>query len=189
MLVWFNCGLLSIFLLPQLTDRARITSLSVILWLHIKQKSYVTTIRRRRDATDLLRVPHTKWCGPGNRAAHHRELGGFAAADRCCRQHDERCPYYIDAWQEKYLLYNERPYTAMHCTCDERWVDPQKNNQFLPDLYSSFIYQKIQTESAGKKPMRVETKPMIRPWETKMAKLNSLLITKYVQGRRLTHLS
>jgi hypothetical protein len=38
MLVWFNCGLLSIFLLPQLTDRARITSLSVILWLHIKQK-------------------------------------------------------------------------------------------------------------------------------------------------------
>lgn len=67
-----------------------------------------------------MRVPHTKWCGRGNRAASHRDLGGYAAADRCCRQHDEICPYYIEAWQEKYHLYNSRSYTAMHCTCDDR---------------------------------------------------------------------
>ena len=76
--------------------------------------------RRRRDVDDLLRVPHTKFCGKGSRSEMVEHLGGFAAADRCCRQHDDRCPHYILAFEEKYELFNGRPYTAMHCTCDDR---------------------------------------------------------------------
>lgn len=76
--------------------------------------------RKRRDADELFMVPHTKWCGKGNRADGPSNLGGYTAADRCCRQHDQQCPHHIPAWSEKFGLYNSRPYTAMHCTCDDR---------------------------------------------------------------------
>lgn len=83
--------------------------------------------RRRRETTDdvewtIARVPNTKWCGRGNSAATQFQLGSYATADRCCRQHDLTCPHHIAAWEEKFDLFNQRPYTAMHCTCDDRWV-------------------------------------------------------------------
>ncbi|XP_057376206.1 uncharacterized protein LOC130697297 [Daphnia carinata] len=53
-----------------------------------RQSEDQSSVRRRREAVDLYIVPHTKWCGKGNLADGPSNLGGYAAADRCCRQHD-----------------------------------------------------------------------------------------------------
>ncbi|KAK9512940.1 hypothetical protein O3M35_001244 [Rhynocoris fuscipes] len=76
-----------------------------------------------RNGEEVLRLPGTAWCGRGYSASHYRQLGPFTAADRCCRRHDTACPYYIPAMDNRYGLYNWRPSTLMHCSCDRRSVD------------------------------------------------------------------
>ncbi|XP_044730142.1 uncharacterized protein LOC123293396 isoform X2 [Chrysoperla carnea] len=80
-----------------------------------------TLHRRRRELTDFLRVPGTKWCGKGRSAHRYTQLGGFDSADRCCRSHDTTCPFWIGAFEKKYGLFNWRINTIMHCACDERF--------------------------------------------------------------------
>ncbi|CAH1398565.1 unnamed protein product [Nezara viridula] len=73
-----------------------------------------------RSPTDreLLRMPGTLWCGRGFSASRYGQLGPFLEADRCCRRHDTACPHYIAAMSHGYGLYNWRPSTLMHCSCD-----------------------------------------------------------------------
>lgn len=78
--------------------------------------------RRRRDLRNLLRLPGTKWCGKGYSATKYAELGGRSKADRCCRQHDKSCPYWIMGFETKYGLFNWRINTLMHCKCDDRYL-------------------------------------------------------------------
>ncbi|XP_017785070.1 PREDICTED: uncharacterized protein LOC108568467 isoform X1 [Nicrophorus vespilloides] len=77
--------------------------------------------RFKRDLSDLLRVPGTKWCGKGFAATKFTQLGGFSRTDKCCRVHDTSCPFWIDGFQTKYGLFNWRVNTLMHCSCDERF--------------------------------------------------------------------
>lgn len=76
--------------------------------------------RQRRDLSNLLRVPGTKWCGKGWTAKKYTDLGGLSKADRCCRQHDKACPFWIMGFETKYSFFNFRVNTLMHCKCDER---------------------------------------------------------------------
>lgn len=68
----------------------------------------------------MLRVPGTKWCGKGWSARNYVEMGGLSKADRCCRQHDLSCPFWILGFETKYQVFNWRVNTLMHCSCDER---------------------------------------------------------------------
>nr|XP_015838535.1 PREDICTED: uncharacterized protein LOC100141967 isoform X3 [Tribolium castaneum] len=76
--------------------------------------------RHKRDVSDLLRVPGTKWCGKGYSADKYTRLGGFSRTDKCCRRHDLSCRFWIGAFETKYGLFNWRINTIMHCSCDER---------------------------------------------------------------------
>lgn len=92
-----------------------------------------TTLRRRhrrkRGLEDLYLVPHTNWCGKGNRVLEgsgpNQQLGGYQLADKCCRDHDLHCPHYIAGYSEAYSMYNSRPFSAMHCSCDDRYFTPK----------------------------------------------------------------
>ncbi|XP_055595427.1 uncharacterized protein LOC129746034 isoform X1 [Uranotaenia lowii] len=77
--------------------------------------------RQRRDLSSMLRVPGTKWCGKGWSARNYVEMGGLSKADRCCRQHDLSCPFWILGFETKYGVFNWRVNTLMHCSCDERF--------------------------------------------------------------------
>ena len=52
---------------------------------------------------------------------HIRSMGGYAGADRCCRQHDLGCSINIEPGVTQYGLTNPRIHTVMHCSCDERF--------------------------------------------------------------------
>lgn len=121
-----------------------------------RQSEDQSSVRRRREADDLYIVPHTKWCGKGNRADGPSNLGGYAAADRCCRQHDMQCPQHITAWSEKFGLYNSRPYTAMHCTCDDRFRSCLKQaNTAASNLVGKLFFNIIQIKCFVLKPEKV----------------------------------
>lgn len=87
---------------------------------HTKRTRTIHFCRHRRDLSNLLRVPGTKWCGKGWTAKKYTDIGGFSKADRCCRQHDKSCPYWIMGFETKYQFFNWRINTIMHCKCDER---------------------------------------------------------------------
>jgi len=72
-----------------------------------------------RSVLDGLRMPGTNWCGKGWRSDALSDLGGFASADRCCRQHDLGCKKSIQPGETKYGLTNRRIHTIMHCDCDD----------------------------------------------------------------------
>lgn len=77
--------------------------------------------RKRRELDDWLIAPNTRWCGRGNTAnGTYNHLGGASMADKCCRKHDH-CKVYISAMSNKYGLFNYRPYTLSHCSCDRRF--------------------------------------------------------------------
>lgn len=76
--------------------------------------------RPKRDMNKLFIFPDTKWCGKGWTASSYTEIGGYSKADRCCRQHDKFCPYWIEGLNIKYQLFNWRINTIMHCKCDDR---------------------------------------------------------------------
>lgn len=77
--------------------------------------------RVRRDLSSVFQVPGTKWCGKGYSAKKYAELGGYSKADRCCRQHDKSCPFWIMGFETKYGFFNWRINTLMHCKCDDRY--------------------------------------------------------------------
>ncbi|XP_066906124.1 uncharacterized protein GIIIspla2 isoform X1 [Halyomorpha halys] len=83
--------------------------------------SHCTCDRRSPNDRELLRMPGTLWCGRGFSASRYGQLGPFLEADRCCRRHDTACPHYIAAMSHGYGLYNWRPSTLMHCSCDRRF--------------------------------------------------------------------
>ncbi|EDO41374.1 predicted protein, partial [Nematostella vectensis] len=64
--------------------------------------------------------PGTKWCGAGNIADSHSDLGHHRMTDACCRTHD-RCPHSIPPLQvsKTYNYFNFRPYSISHCKCDQ----------------------------------------------------------------------
>ncbi|XP_054256866.1 uncharacterized protein LOC128981891 isoform X2 [Macrosteles quadrilineatus] len=112
--------------------------------------------RRKRDLTDLMRVPGTKWCGKGYSATKYHQLGGFGAADKCCRVHDTACPFYIPAFEEKYGLFNWRINTLMHCKCDSRFRACLKMADTGPaNLVGKLFFNIVQTKCFVLKPEKV----------------------------------
>lgn len=94
--------------------------------------------RQRRAASDWLIAPNTRWCGRGNIANNtYNHLGGASAADRCCRKHDH-CHAFIPAMSNRYNLFNYRPYTLTHCSCDRRFRTCLK---MAGDLHANTIGQ------------------------------------------------
>ncbi|XP_001354773.2 acidic phospholipase A2 PA4 [Drosophila pseudoobscura] len=78
-------------------------------------------VRKRRQLSDWLIAPNTRWCGRGNLAnGTYNDLGGASMADKCCRKHDH-CQLWIDGMSTRYDLFNYRPYTLSHCSCDRRF--------------------------------------------------------------------
>ena len=76
--------------------------------------------RVERSTADAMMFPGTNWCGRGARVNGYSHLGTYSGADKCCRQHDLGCPYFISSGDTKYGVYNWKLYTMSHCTCDER---------------------------------------------------------------------
>jgi len=76
---------------------------------------------KRSLGTTAIRMPGTNWCGGGWRAKSFEHLGAYGPTDKCCRQHDLGCPAAIQPGEELLGLKNERFFTMMHCSCDERF--------------------------------------------------------------------
>lgn len=76
--------------------------------------------RHKRAIADWFLSPNTKWCGRGHSAERYHHLGGASRADMCCRQHDY-CKLNIPGMTTKWDLFNYRPYTISHCSCDQRF--------------------------------------------------------------------
>jgi secretory phospholipase A2 len=70
---------------------------------------------------DMVRMPGTKWCGPGWRTDKAQKFGGYAGTDRCCRHHDLGCPLSIGPGERLYGLLNTHFHSLMHCSCDDRF--------------------------------------------------------------------
>jgi len=85
-------------------------------WAHIARGE-----NKERGIVDIGRMPGTNWCGKGWRADSPLDMGGYAAADRCCRHHDLGCPLSIEPGVTKWGLSNVRVHAVMHCACDERF--------------------------------------------------------------------
>merc|ERR1712130_442249 len=79
------------------------------------------TNKQKNWKLDAIRMPGTNWCGKGWRADDAGSMGGYAGADRCCRQHDLGCPISIEPGATQWGLTNQRIHTVMHCSCDERF--------------------------------------------------------------------
>ena len=90
---------------------------------HKTKRSILKSSKRIiREKRSVLIFPGTKWCGKGNTAKHHDDLGENNETDICCRDHDQ-CPYTVEGFSSKFHLFNYRFYTVSHCECDERFVD------------------------------------------------------------------
>jgi len=76
---------------------------------------------KRSLGTTAIRMPGTNWCGGGWRAKSFEHLGAYGPTDKCCRQHDLGCPAAIQPGEELLGLKNDRFFTMMHCSCDERF--------------------------------------------------------------------
>ncbi|XP_052901933.1 uncharacterized protein LOC128309551 isoform X2 [Anopheles moucheti] len=76
--------------------------------------------RHKRAVSDWFLSPNTKWCGKGHSASVYHQLGGASRADMCCRKHDH-CKIMIPAMGTMWELFNFRPFTISHCSCDTRF--------------------------------------------------------------------
>ncbi|XP_055595432.1 uncharacterized protein LOC129746034 isoform X3 [Uranotaenia lowii] len=85
-----------------------------------RQEADQTLQRHKRAIADWFLSPNTKWCGRGHSAERYHQLGGASRADMCCRQHDY-CKLNIPGMATKWDLFNYRPYTISHCSCDQRF--------------------------------------------------------------------
>ncbi|KAA0723838.1 Group 3 secretory phospholipase A2 [Triplophysa tibetana] len=75
---------------------------------------------KSRQKRALLLLPGTLWCGRGSSAKSYEQLGMFANADRCCRQHDH-CEHIIRAFSVNFGVFNPTLFTISHCDCDHRF--------------------------------------------------------------------
>ncbi|XP_073983175.1 uncharacterized protein isoform X5 [Rhodnius prolixus] len=113
----------------------------------------------QKSQRELLRFPGTAWCGRGYSASHYRQLGSFSSADRCCRRHDTACPYYIPAMDNRYGLYNWRPSTLMHCSCDRRFRNCLKMaDTGASNLVGKLFFNLVQTKCFVLKAEKICTK-------------------------------
>merc|ERR1712117_32912 len=87
----------------------------------IQFKAVPKGTNKEKNWQDAIRMPGTNWCGKGWRADNARSMGGYAGADRCCRQHDLGCSISIEPGVTQYGLTNPRIHTVMRCSCDERF--------------------------------------------------------------------
>lgn len=55
----------------------------------------------------------------GNRSSSYKELGFYAAEDKCCREHDH-CPAALAPGECKKSVCNKGRFTRSHCDCDAR---------------------------------------------------------------------
>lgn len=85
-----------------------------------QQTAGETLQRHKRAIADWFLSPNTKWCGKGHSAERYHQLGGASRADMCCRQHDY-CKLNIPGMTTKWDMFNYRPYTISHCSCDQRF--------------------------------------------------------------------
>jgi len=105
------------------------------------------TKREPSSVTTMMRMPGTNWCGKGWRAKKYHQLGTHAAADACCRQHDLSCNQYISAGETVDGLHNRTPYTAMHCSCDERFATClQMANTDFADTVGHIFFNVLRTQ-------------------------------------------
>lgn len=86
-------------------------------------------------------APNTKWCGRGQSASKYNELGGASKADKCCRRHDH-CKLNIQAMNTKWNLFNFRPFTISHCSCDTRLVYQNKQTKIFFSRFFMRILKK-----------------------------------------------
>lgn len=90
-------------------------------FLSFWHKNLGRAFSQKRQITDWVIKPHTKWCGNGRTADKYTELGGDSALDMCCRKHD-LCKYSIQGLDTKWDYFNMKPYSLSHCKCDMRLV-------------------------------------------------------------------
>ncbi|XP_011875077.1 PREDICTED: uncharacterized protein LOC105566015 [Vollenhovia emeryi] len=67
-------------------------------------------------------LPGTLWCGTGNIAREHSELGMYTEMDKCCRSHDH-CEDYIRPKTTRYGLYNKYICRSSLCECELQFHD------------------------------------------------------------------
>uniref|UniRef100_A0A6M2DV29 Phospholipase A2 n=1 Tax=Xenopsylla cheopis TaxID=163159 RepID=A0A6M2DV29_XENCH len=114
--------------------------------------------RFRRGIIDYFIAPGTKWCGIGSSAKSYNELGGFSAADRCCRWHDA-CTNNIGAVENKYDYFNFSPFTMSHCSCDRRFRTCLKiAGTTTAELVGKLFFNVVQTKCFVFKTEKVCTK-------------------------------
>lgn len=83
--------------------------------------------------------PGTLWCGEGDVAGKSTQLGRFAEADKCCRNHDQ-CHKYIEKGQKKYGLENTGMFTRSHCSCDGDFLKCLKISESAVAYQIGFTY-------------------------------------------------
>ncbi|CAL8115534.1 unnamed protein product [Orchesella dallaii] len=110
-------------------------------------------LRKKRELSSNFQFPGTKWCGKGYSTNDSNDLGGFTGTDKCCRMHDLGCPFYIEAFEEKYAIFNWRGYTINHCTCDERFRSCLKQtNTGSSNFVGKLFFNVVQTKCFVLKP-------------------------------------
>lgn len=111
--------------------------------------------RRRRALSDWLIAPNTRWCGRGNTAGSYNHLGGASSADKCCRRHDH-CQHNIPGMATKYDLFNYRPFTLSHCSCDRRFHTCLKMaSNSDANMVGKLFFNVVQTQCFVLKPEKV----------------------------------
>ncbi|XP_019869407.1 uncharacterized protein LOC109598039 isoform X2 [Aethina tumida] len=146
----------------------------VILKAGKEEKKEIENKDRKRDLglSDIFRIPGTKWCGKGYSADKYTRLGGFSKTDKCCRRHDMRCPFYIEAMQTKYGLYNWRFNTLMHCDCDELFRSCLKTVRSSDaNLVGNIFFNVVQTKCFV---LKAKKKCVRRSWWGKCEKFKYL---------------
>lgn len=86
--------------------------------------------------------PGTLWCGDGNQAKNHNEVGLFRNTDICCKQHDE-CPAFIKSGSEFKGLRNTGLFTRSHCDCDIKFYNCLKRTDTLISNKIGYTYFNI----------------------------------------------
>lgn len=96
--------------------------------------------------TDWFIAPNTRWCGKGNTAGKYQDLGGASTADKCCRKHDH-CKLSIPGLSSKWGLFNYRPFTLSHCSCDMRFRTCLKMaNSVDSNMVGNLFFNLVTTE-------------------------------------------
>lgn len=121
----------------------------------IRRNSTEHIERKKRDLSDWLIAPNTKWCGRGHSAGRYSQLGGASRADKCCRKHDH-CRVNIPGLTTKWQLFNFRLFTLSHCNCDSRFRTCLKMAD-SPDanMIGRIFFNVVQTKCFVLKPEKV----------------------------------